>query len=495
MSDSPDDIDSPSGVPHSPWEPPHSDLVPSPATPPNTSPPADPAIAVRNTNAFLWFRVLFNSRFYYPIYTILFLDFGLSLEQFATLNMVWAASIVIFEVPSGALADKLGRKLLVVVSAMLMVVEMLILCLMPIGAGALTFSLFLVNRVVSGLAEACCSGADEALVYDAIPPDGRAAAWTRVLARMMRWQSITFMLVALVGAATYSHDFMNRVPGFGGLSREACMRIPLWLNLGMALATLAVSLRFIDTHPRPAARASLGAITRASFGQMIATGRWILRSPAAVVLILTGLLYDSFTRLFYTVGSNYYRLLGIDESCNGLILAGSSLIGIGTAVVVEKLVGVLKPSQNLGMVAGLIIAGLGGIGLQITAWHGWAGILFVIPFWLAMRSLHYFLSQYLHRVSDSSHRATVLSFKGLSMNLAYALVMWCYGMQTAWLRHDQSPALAGLTKEQTDMKLLSLAMPWWPWIFAILAALLVLIVRLRYRKGLTALIGEERGNP
>jgi hypothetical protein len=227
---------------------------------------------------------------------------------------------------------------------------------------------------------------------------------------------------------------------------------------------------------------------------MLATGRWIMRSPAAVVLILTGLLYDSFTRLFYSVGSNYYRLLGIDESCNGIILAGSSLIGLGTALVVEKLVGVLKPSQNLGMVAVLIFAGLSGVAAQIHAWQGWAGVLFVVPFWLAMRSLHYFLSQYLNSISDSAHRATVLSFKGLTMNLAYGLVMWLYGMQTAWLRHEHAPALADLNKENTDNKLLSLGMPWWPWIFAALAVLLVLFVRARYRKGLTSLIEDTKAN-
>ena len=487
MSGSSEDSHSPGGVPHSPWEPPQSDLIPA-ESPPG---PGDPAVATRNITTFLWFRVLFNSRFYYPIYTILFLDFGLTLEQFATLNIVWAASIVVFEVPSGALADRLGRRKLVVFSAMLMVVEMLILCLMPIGAGALTYGLFLINRIVSGLAEACCSGADEALVYDAIPPAGRNAAWTRVLARMMRWQSITFMMVALAGAATYSQDFMKHVPGLSGINRATCMRIPLWLNLGMALATLAVSFRFIDTHPVSGPRVSLGRILHESFGQMVATGRWILRSPAAVVLILTGLLYDCFTRLFYTVGSNYYRLLGIDESCNGLILAGSSIIGIGTALAVEKLVGILKPSRNFGMVAGLIMAGLSGIALQITSWHGWAGVLFVVPFWLAMRSLHYFLSQYLNKVSDSSHRATVLSFKGLTMNLAYALVMWFYAMQTAWLRRENAGELALLKKEDSDVRLLSLAMPWWPWIFAVLAVLLAGFVRLRYRKGLTALVADS----
>ena len=463
--------------------------------------PANLATAAeRNTRAFLWFRVLFNSRFYYPIYTILFLDFGLSLEQFALLNLVWAASIVVFEVPSGALADRLGRRRLVVFSAFLMVVEMLLLCLMPVNGGHLTFSLFLANRVISGLAEACCSGADESLVYDSLPESGRHDAWTRVLASLMRWQSLTFMLVALTGAVLYDADPAGgpwdlRPAWLTSLSKEAHMRLPLWANLAMAVATVVVSLRFTDTHV-PAASASpkssFLSVLAGSFRQMANAARFILQTPAALVLILTGMLYDGFMRLFYTVGSNYYRLLGIPESCNGLILAGSSLIGIGTAMVVEKLVGRLQPSQNLGLVAAFIFTGLTGIALQITAWHGWAGILFVVPFWLGMRSLHYFLSQYLHRVTSSDHRATVLSFKGLSMNLAYGAAMWLYGSQTAWLRHQHAAELAPLSKEATDVRLLSLAMPAWPWAFALCTLALTLWVRFRFRRSLTALLATDR---
>ena len=58
--------------------------------------------AIRNVRLFIAFRVFFNARFYYPVFTILFLDFGLTLEQFALLNAAWAAAIVLLEVPSGA---------------------------------------------------------------------------------------------------------------------------------------------------------------------------------------------------------------------------------------------------------------------------------------------------------------------------------------------------------------------------------------------------------
>ena len=73
-----------------------------------------------NVRLFIWFRLLFNCRFYYPIFTVLFLDLGLSIGEFAALNVIWAVTIVLLEVPSGALADQFGRRRLVVIAGWLM---------------------------------------------------------------------------------------------------------------------------------------------------------------------------------------------------------------------------------------------------------------------------------------------------------------------------------------------------------------------------------------
>ena len=89
--------------------------------------PDSSVLNLPNIRRFIAFRIFFNARFYYPIFTILFLDFGLTLEQFAILNTAWAATIVLLEVPSGALADTLGRRNLVIASAGIMIVEMAIL--------------------------------------------------------------------------------------------------------------------------------------------------------------------------------------------------------------------------------------------------------------------------------------------------------------------------------------------------------------------------------
>jgi predicted cobalt transporter CbtA len=76
-----------------------------------------------------------------------------------------------------------------------------------------------------------------------------------------------------------------------------------------------------------------------------------------------------------------------------------------------------------------------------------------------MRFFQFFLSHYLNELTDSAHRATVLSFKSLSMNLAYGTLTLLFGWQTAYLSGH-----LGLKNE--DPKVFAAALTWWPWWFA-----------------------------
>ena len=105
-----------------------------------------PELLNRNLRIFVWFRALFNARFYYPVFAVFFTDMGLTMAQFLWLNAIWALTIVIFEVPSGVLADLFGRRKLVIFAAMSMAVEMLLLILAPQNGG---WGLFAVCAVLS----------------------------------------------------------------------------------------------------------------------------------------------------------------------------------------------------------------------------------------------------------------------------------------------------------------------------------------------------------
>ena len=387
----------------------------------------------RNLRAFILFRIFFNCRFYYPVFMILFLDFGLSVEQFALLNAAWAVAITLLEVPSGALADQLGRRTLVLAAAVLMVVEMLVLYFTPIGAGAVVFWMFLINRVISGAAEAAASGADEALAYDSIPAERQKEVWAKVTSRLMFWQSLTFFIVTIVGALVYDPTSLNRAASWLGMetafTKADTIKLPILLNVGTAVVTLAVAsgLRELpgDSEPR-ASRETVGA----SFRKMIGAGKWIWRTPAPLILIVVGVMYDGFIRLFYSVASNYYRLIEIPDRYFGFLSALASLLGLGAAWAVLAIKARTRPATQFNLVALLIALGLLGLAFPAPIY----GALVIIPLGIGMRFLHYFLSNHLNSVTDSSHRATVLSFKGLALNLNYGLMILFFGWQTALIR-------------------------------------------------------------
>lgn len=444
------------------------------------------SLAARNARCFVLFRILFNCRFYYPIFTILFLDFGLTLQQFAMLNAIWAVTIVVLEVPSGALADQLGRRRLVIASAVLMVLEMACLVFMPRHGGALTFWCFVLNRVLSGAAEACASGADEALTYDSLPADGREAEWQRIQVRLLRWSSLAFLFVTITGAITYDSARMTAMArGLGWdvtLGPEITMRIPLVLCFIAALATLGVARRFLPAPTEPVQASLEWKTLGAAFLNVTATGGWILRTPAVLVLLLTGLLCDSFMRLFYSVNSQFYRVLQIPAEFYGWIGAAGALLGFVTAGLLERLSQALSPGAAYRVVAAMVFVGLLGLAHPVAWWGLWA----VVPFWFGMRALHFFLTHHLNQVIPSERRATALSFRGLTMNLAYGAIMQLFGLQTAWLAGRLGPTA-------DDNTVFSAAAAWWPWVFAACYALLLGSIALLYRKSLTGLM--QTANP
>jgi MFS family permease len=414
----------------------------------------------RNIPLFIAFRVLFNARWYYPVLAVLFLDFGLSIEQYALLNVAWAVAIVGLEVPSGALADQLGRKRMVVFAALLMVVEMAVFAFAPLGNPSLLFGLFLLNRVLSGAAEASASGADEALAYDSLVAEGRASEWPRVLETLMRWQSVAFFLAMMLGAAVYDAGFVQRVLDALRLpwkvTHEVTMRFPIYLTLANAVFALLVTLNMRE--PRPAAatpgpaepKEAVSAHT--TWRVTFATGRWILHTPLALGVILAGMCFDSIVRLFLTMASSYYRVIALPDAVFGLIGSGFAVIGFFVPALAKRLVSRSKIESNFTLVAVLTIAGLAGVAFVWPVY----GLIWLVPLGVAMSLTQFFVSHYLNKiVTDSRQRATVLSFRGLAFNLAYGGV----GLLFAGLTHllgENSPPDAVLVR----------ALGWLPWYFA-----------------------------
>ena len=83
-----------------------------------------------------------------------------------------------------------------------MVVEMLALLLAPMDGSGWVFWLFVLNRIISGVAEAAASGADEALAYDSLKEAGMEKEWGKALEKAQRFTSLAFFFAMASAAFT-----------------------------------------------------------------------------------------------------------------------------------------------------------------------------------------------------------------------------------------------------------------------------------------------------
>lgn len=398
----------------------------------------------RNILCFVLFRIFFTARFYYPVFAILFLDYGLSMSQFALLNAVWAGVIVLGEVPFGALADRMGRKPLVVAAAVLMVLEMGVLLLAPVGVPEVAFWFFLANRVLSGCAEALASGADEALAYDSLVADGRESEWPEVLKRMMSWQSGAFFFAMLIGGACFDAVFVNQILTWFGSSwsvvQEQTVRFPVILTFVTGCLALVVSL--LMTEPSVASDSDDAEADLSSWAEFKKVMRWLLGHKVVLGLIVMGLLYDSTVRMLITLGSEYLRLIRYPEATFGVLGAITAGLGWVSAAWGKKLVDSYSRSLNL-----LILGGVGFLGLLGVSWQiPYGGYLFWIFLMIGFGLLGFFMSTYINEETASKQRATVLSIKSMAFNLAYGGVGLLYAGWTAILKRGETgPEVNGET--------------------------------------------------
>ncbi len=443
-----------------------------------------PPFAINNIRCFIAFRVFFNARFYYPVFTILFLDYGLTIEQFAILNSVWAATIVLAEVPSGALADLLGRKQLLLVTSFLMMSEMALLSFVPIGNIQLVFWAFLLNRIFSGLAEAMASGADEALAYDSLIKEGNKDDWPKVLSLMMRIKAVAAMITMSFGALTYDPDIVNRVLQWLGsdiaVSQQMSMRYPVYLTLALSLLSCMSVMLMKETHPLPHSSAKTGnQLTRLlEMNKMTwKAGKWILGTPFALAVILLAMTYDHCLRMLITMTSQYFRLINLPESTFGLIGAGMSLLGVFLPKLAEKMVKKYTPLQNMYWLSALTLLGI----LGLTGFIPYIGILPMACVSAGIMLTSFFTSHYLNRITPSHLRATILSFKGLAFNLAYGAIGMLFAALIYQLRQSNGTSHPDWSTTKIEDNSFIDAIGWFPWytVIILIAVLLLCWYRLQ----------------
>jgi DHA3 family tetracycline resistance protein-like MFS transporter len=102
-----------------------------------------------------------------PVYVVYFRHYQINLFQIALLAAIFEGSILLFEIPTGLLADIFGRRISVILSTVVSVVSGLTFIFFPFLIG------FIVAEILNGLGETFRSGALEAWLVDSLKHEGK----------------------------------------------------------------------------------------------------------------------------------------------------------------------------------------------------------------------------------------------------------------------------------------------------------------------------------
>lgn len=144
----------------------------------------------------------------YAVWTLWFNDNGVSTSQISTVFIMWAAIAIAFEIPSGALADRIDRRCLIACAFAIRAVGIATWLVWP------TFGGLVVGAALWALHDSLASGAWEAMIHDQLAAVGDARHYAPVMARVSQFSNLGVAGGTLLGAGLLRVDVGIAVLGW-----------------------------------------------------------------------------------------------------------------------------------------------------------------------------------------------------------------------------------------------------------------------------------------
>lgn len=140
--------------------------------------------------------------FIYAVDKLFFLSRGISLVEISVLMSIWAVSTILFEIPTGILADRWNRKHMLVIAG----VTRTLLCLSWLFIDNMIG--FAIGFIFLAISQSFLSGTTQAYLYDALSKtydeDKFEVAWGRIEASRMIALSIAWAVGGIVSVSSFS---------------------------------------------------------------------------------------------------------------------------------------------------------------------------------------------------------------------------------------------------------------------------------------------------
>jgi len=354
-----------------------------------------PAARVQRTYLTLVLLTTLSASLIWGINTLFLLDAGLNNLEAFTANAFFTAGMMLFEVPTGVVADLRGRRVSFLLGAATLAVGTLLYVLLwqleaPFWAWALV-------SVLLGLGFTFFSGAMEAWLVDALHASGWTGELEAVFGRAQAVQGFAMLTGSVLG---------------GVLAQATNLGAPFVLRAVLLAVTFGLAFFLMhDIGFTPVRGRRPGPEVRRIFRDSLHHG---LGRPAVRWVMLTSPFVGGVgIYAFYAMQPYLLELYG-DEQAYGIaglaaaIVAGAQLLG---GLVAARLRGLFRQRTSL-MLTTVSVSAMALLLVGLV--HSFAAVVALLVVWsLAFAAETPVRRAYLNALIPSEQRATVLSFDSL----------------------------------------------------------------------------------
>jgi len=346
---------------------------------------------LRNVRLLTAFAAIQFVLFPIPIITLFWKDqIGLSLTDIMVLQAIFGLAVVLFEFPSGYLADRVGYRRSLLAGTTLLMAGWLVY------TRGESFWAIAAAETILGAASAFMSGADRALLWVSLESAGRAGHYTR-------WDG-------RIRAVSQSAEAMSAAAG--GWLYAVGPRWPFWLQVpsaGLALLTAAM------LREAPHARTTGGRSHTQQAIHVIGFTLWHHRRLRAAMALSVALGLSTFVVIWLI--QPYMQERGIPTAWFGLLWACAHVWLAGVSLASARVAGALGVPGSLLMCCLLVPLGYAGLAASHSAW----GIAFYLCF-MTIRGLQGpILATVMQQDAPPEDRASVLSIATLLFRLSFVI--------------------------------------------------------------------------
>ncbi len=343
----------------------------------------------------LTFLATFAASIIRGIDALFLLDAGLRTDQVFLVYAFLTAGTVLFEIPTGAVADVKGRRLSYLIGAAALAASTLAYWfLWQTGAG---FIWFAAATFLFGVAYTFFSGATEAWLVDALAATGFEGEIESVFAKNQVALGVAMLTGTLAG---------------GLLAQLTNLGVPYLLRAGLLVATLVVAFRSMHDlgftpHADESFVRSIRQTTKVSIdlGLRVASIRWMTIAGAFLFAVMGFVFYGMQPYLLELYGDESAYVVA---SIAATIVAGAQILGGMSSGFVRS-----KFTSRTGLIAAASIVSATAV-IAIGFSRNFYLVIALLTFWsMAVAVIFPVRQAYLNAQIDSQNRATVLSVDSL----------------------------------------------------------------------------------